>query len=345
MLYSLENVKKVYGSRAVIDIGELAVEAGKIYTLIGPNGAGKTSLLKILAFLDKPTEGRILFQGTPVSYRKNHLTELRRSIVLLDQSPIMFSGSVVKNIEFGLRVRKVPKKEREARVDEILEKVGMSYFRNIEARNLSGGETKRVALARALVLQPDVLLCDEPTANVDNENQEIILDVLGQLNKERTCSVIFSTHYLSQAQKLADHTLLLQHGSLSDITSENIFRFEVVGRRDGLNICQLNGQLSLLLPDAMVSQKKGTTKLHLNPRRIQLDPPELQVGEGNVVAGHVAELRQDRGRVQLTVNIGVLLRVEQPLAEYLRLRPVLGQKVNVCIPHGAIRSSGITPRK
>ncbi len=134
----------------------------------------------------------------------------------------MFTGSVWKNVEFGLQVRKVPSKARRRRIEKALELVGMEGFADYDARGLSGGETKRVALARALVLEPEVLLCDEPTANVDNENQEIIINIIERINKERKGSIIFSTHYLSQAQRLADHTLLLQNGTLSNIVNYNV---------------------------------------------------------------------------------------------------------------------------
>ncbi|WP_457577166.1 energy-coupling factor ABC transporter ATP-binding protein [Desulfomarina sp.] len=212
MLYKLENLKKNFGSRTILDLDHLEIETGKIYTLIGPNGAGKTTLLKILAFLDKPSTGRMTFRGQPVKMSEQHLHSLRRQVVLLDQNPILFSGTVRKNVGFGLRIRKIEPRERERRVQEMLALVGMEEFIDYDSRGLSGGEVKRVALARALALSPGVLLCDEPTANVDAKNQEIILDTLERINRQKGRSIIFSTHYLSQGQRLAHHTLLLQNG-------------------------------------------------------------------------------------------------------------------------------------
>ena len=115
--------------------------------------------------------GRWISARTRVCYTENDLLELRRQVVLVDQSPLLFTGSVAKNVEFGLRMRKIPAAERKKRVIEALELVGMAGFIEAEAHRLSGGETKRVALARALAVGPQVLLCDEPTANVDSENQ------------------------------------------------------------------------------------------------------------------------------------------------------------------------------
>jgi tungstate transport system ATP-binding protein len=342
MLYNLENVEKTYGNRTVLSIPELDLEPGKIYTLIGPNGAGKTTLLKILSFLDRPTGGHIRFRGEAVGYRKDSLLELRRKIVLLDQSPIMFSGPVLKNVEFGLKVRKVAKKQRLARVMRALEIVGMGHFLDYEAKSLSGGETKRVALARALVAEPEVLLCDEPTANVDNENQEIILNVLDEINKEHGCSVIFSTHYLSQAQRLADHTLLLQDGALSDLVNENIFRIKVVGRKNGTAVCQLSGQVFLEFPESFLPPGHDAAKLFIDPGKIELSPGRAESDEGSLLSGHLTELIQDRGQVRLCVNVGVNLNLILPLGRYRVLKPVIGDKVNLRIPHTSLTCTKIT---
>jgi len=222
MLYELESVKKIFASRTVLDLDRLELEQGKIYTLIGPNGAGKTTLLKILAFLDRPSSGRMIFRGQPVKMSEQHLQSLRRQVVLLDQNPILFSGTVRKNVEFGLRIRKMERRKREQRTKEMLALVGMEEFIDFDSRGLSGGEVKRVALARALALSPEVLLCDEPTANVDAENQEIILDTLERINRQKGRSIIFSTHYLSQGQRLAHHTLLLQNGVVSSVDNPHI---------------------------------------------------------------------------------------------------------------------------
>ncbi len=213
-LYELNNVKCIHGSQAILDINRLNIEAGTIYSLIGPNGAGKTTLLQILAFLDVDYQGVLTFCSRPVDNNSKQLLDLRRRVVLVDQYPLLFTGTVWKNIEFGLKVRKVSAEERKERIERVLEQVGMTAFIQADARTLSGGETKRIALARALVLNPEVLLCDEPTANVDKENQEIILNILAQMVKEKKKTIIFSTHSLSQMQKLAEKTIQLEAGCL-----------------------------------------------------------------------------------------------------------------------------------
>ncbi|MBV5306754.1 MAG: ATP-binding cassette domain-containing protein [Desulfobulbaceae bacterium] len=213
-LYELQGVTREFKGRKVLDLPHLAIESGKIYSLIGPNGAGKTRLLNILAFLDRPTSGEIDFCGEQVTYCKQGLLALRRRVVLVDQYPILFTGPVWKNVEFGLKVRGVARQARTDRVHEVLSLVGMEDFFKAEAEKLSGGETKRVALAMALAVRPEVLLCDEPCANVDEENQKIIIQILDRINREQSTSIVFSTHYLAQGRSLAHGELHLEHGRL-----------------------------------------------------------------------------------------------------------------------------------
>jgi tungstate transport system ATP-binding protein len=338
-LYDLQDIIRRHGNRTVLSIPVLSIEAGKIYTLIGPNGAGKTSLLKILSFLDLPTSGSMQFMEERVILNEKNLYELRRDVVLLDQSPIMFTGSVFTNIEFGLKVRKIPAAERKKRVQDAMHLVGMEKFADYDAAGLSGGETKRVALARALVLQPKVLLCDEPTANVDSENQEIILDILKTTNRSRATSVIFSTHYLSQGQRLADHTLLLQHGSLSDLVNENIFQVTVQNSSENERICQLTGQLFLRLPEHAVPKEVEKGKLHIDPSQIICSFDKQDRAGENELRGHVIEMSQQNGNVRLVVDVGVKLSVYLEMKEYRRERPAIGDKLSVRIPRKSMAFS------
>lgn len=336
-LFELQGVKRKHGRRTVLDIDHLEIDPGKIYTLIGPNGAGKTTLLKILSFLDIPTSGSISFMGQNIKFTKKSLYKARKKVVLLDQYPIMFTGSVFKNIEFGLKVRGISSPIRAKKIGEALELVGMERFRNYDARGLSGGETKRVALARALVLEPEVLLCDEPTANVDGENQDTILKIITRINRTRKTSIIFSTHYLSQGQKLADHSLLLQYGKLSDLVAENIFRTTIVAREQETIRCQLTGQLSLILPIEILPQETTVAKIHIDPEQISCNPnQENDVKAGNTIKGHISELSQESGRVRIGVDVGVRLVLFQAMQEYLQQKPGIGEKVTIYIPNSSI---------
>jgi tungstate transport system ATP-binding protein len=235
-----------------------------------------------------------------------------------------------------LKVRGVAEAEKKDRIQQALALVGLERFKNYNARGLSGGETKRIALARALVLQPEVLLCDEPTANVDGENQEIILETIEKINREQNTSVIFSTHYLSQGQRLADHSLLLQHGTLSDIANENIFRITIAGIEGEKMLCQLTGQLMLRIPVMAMPEENSLTKIHIKSRLLTYGSAKGQRGDGNVVQGHVTEIVQESGSVRIGVNIGVKLLVTVPMDTYLKSRPAIGEKLEVFIPDEAL---------
>jgi tungstate transport system ATP-binding protein len=170
MLYTLIGLVKIYDGRKVVDLENLSIEKGRIYGLIGPNGAGKTTLLEILAFLLKPDDGEFYFNDIKVDTRVSTLN-YRREVVLLQQYPVMFSTSVIRNVEFPLKVRGVERNRRKVAANELLAMVGMSHFAGASAHKLSGGETQRVAIARALACSPEVILLDEPTSGVDIENR------------------------------------------------------------------------------------------------------------------------------------------------------------------------------
>lgn len=308
MLYELTNVTRTFGSRTVLEIDSLSFEARRIYALIGPNGAGKTTLLNQLAFLDQPSSGQLCFQSSAVSYDHATLTRLRRQVVMVDQNPILFSGSVWRNIEFGLKVRKIALQERRRRIEYALERVTMADFAHRDVHGLSGGEVKRVALARALALEPKVLLCDEPTANVDREHQEIILKILSHANSVRHTTIIFSTHYLSQSRQLAHRTLLLQNGRLSKNLEENIFGVRLVRRGDELQCCLGDHLLPFTDPDGLAGENRQM-RAHIDPAQVRLSPVEQKNSTGSGIAGRVIALTWENSKIRITVDIGPKLQV------------------------------------
>ncbi len=344
MLYDIKGLKKIYGERTVLDIHDLELEQGKIYTLTGPNGAGKTTLLKILALLNTPTAGVMKFLEKKVQFSAKGFTQQRQSVVLLDQNPIMFTGSVRNNVGYGLKVRKVGRKEREKRVFEMLDLVGLSKLSGNDGQALSGGETKRVALARALAVDPQVLICDEPSANVDKENQEIILDTLARINKERGTSIIFSTHYLSQGHRFADKALLLQNGSLSDLLNENIYRSWVIEKNAETALCQLSGRVLLQVP---VGKLEGASEV-----KIWIDPAAVHCSlaakgeqkkeeKGNSLSGHLLEVGRHNSMVRLSIDAGVQLVIHVSYDYYRKMSPLVGDKLTAIIPDESIRCTSI----
>jgi tungstate transport system ATP-binding protein len=336
MLYELTGLEKVLGGRRILDIQRFSIRSGHIYSLTGPNGAGKTTLLKILAFLDRPSAGEIRFCRKKVVQDEGELLDLRRQVVMVDQSPLLFTGTVADNVEFGLRMRNIPVPVRKKRVTEALEQVGMEQFVRAEAHRLSGGETKRVALARALAIRPQVLLCDEPTANVDSENQKIILDILAEINRQEKTSIIFSTHYQSLEQQLAHFSLHLQHGHISEHQADNVFHAELIERGRQRSTCRLANMVVINLPTRIVPAEP-LFSLRIDQGKIRLaektgggDPA------GSLVEGRVAQIRAESGAIEVKLDVGIILELMLSRKIY-DARPVLvGEVVAVVTPDDAV---------
>lgn len=329
MLYELSRLTQIFKERKVLNIDHLSIEKGKIYALVGANGAGKSTLLNILAFLEKPTSGEIRCYGNPVRYQRQELLNLRRRIVQVDQYPIHFTGSVQQNVAFGLQVRKIPRKTRENRVEEVLKLVGMEEFRGQDARKLSGGESKRIALARALAIEPEVLLCDELTANVDVENREIILNILDRINKETQTSIVIATHYLSQIRRLAHHTLVLENGSLVKTMNENIFRCQRINKEEGVFVCEGDNEVPIYLPHNQFQGMKKYCRIHIQPKGIKFLAKDEQTKEKNVLIGQIIQIEKKQNAIRLTIDCGIKLHAMLTMDEYLQKQLMIGEKRRV----------------
>ncbi len=211
-LYQLNDVEQVYAGRTVLDVERLAVMTGEILAVVGPSGAGKSTLLRLLNFLESPTVGTILFEGQPVP--AGPPLALVRRVTTVFQRPLLLSRPVRDNVAYGLLLRGAT---ADGRVNEALERVGLTGLAGEAAHKLSGGEMQRVALARALVLRPDVLLLDEPTANLDPYNVGLIESIVREQNATHLTTIVLVTHNVFQARRLAHRAGLLLGGNLIEL--------------------------------------------------------------------------------------------------------------------------------
>ena len=169
--YHLKEIRAFYRENLALEVDELTIASGRLHILAGPNGSGKSTLLSILAFLMKPDHGQVVFAGTQIDWQRKQLAGLRKRVTLLHQHSFLFSGTVSANVAFGPKARGMAKEDVQRAVRESLAMVGLDGFESRNARHLSGGEARRVALARALACQPEVLLLDEPLAHVDKRER------------------------------------------------------------------------------------------------------------------------------------------------------------------------------
>lgn len=214
-LYQLRNIQHCYGERAVLDLPALDIERGEVLALVGPSGAGKSTLLRLLQFLETPTRGVIIFDGERLNGQID--LRVRRSVVTVFQTPALLDRSIFDNVAFGLQLRGRPARDK---VWDALDQVGLRHLARARARTLSGGEAQRVALARAIVLQPRALLLDEPTANLDPYNVNLIEQLI---RTHSDMTIVLVIHNVFQAKRLADRVGLLLNGQLIELATADRF--------------------------------------------------------------------------------------------------------------------------
>jgi tungstate transport system ATP-binding protein len=194
--------------RALLDCISLRVEAGPKTVILGPNGAGKSLLLRVCHGLIAPGEGSVRWLG-PQAARH------RRRQAMVFQDPVMLRRSVRANVAYALRLRRVPRAEREARVALVLERTGLAALAAAAAPVLSGGEQQRLALARAWALEPEILFLDEPTASLDPGATAAVERIIEDVH-EGGCKIVMTTHDMGQARRLADEVVFLHDGRIEE---------------------------------------------------------------------------------------------------------------------------------
>lgn len=291
----------------------LTIDEGEIVALLGPSGAGKTTLLRLIAGLEKPDRGRILFHGQDITGVPPH----QRSFGMMFQEYALFPHrDVAANIAFGLEMQKIERHLREKRVAEVIELVGLHGFNRRTVDSLSGGERQRVALARCLAPQPRLLLLDEPLASLDLQLRERLANEIRTILKRLAITAIFVTHDQSEAFAVADRIAILHEGRLQQCASpEELYRHPAstavasfLGFRNLLSLSADN--LHDLLPaagewpiPAQNATGNQSTMLLIRPDAASLTAQTPQ-GDDAIVLDGVVERRRFQGRFyQLTIAV------------------------------------------
>ena len=221
-LIQIHNLSTQRGGKNVLKVDNLAIYPDETLAVIGPNGAGKSTLLLNLAHLLKTSHGQILFRGQPIE-AMNDLS-YRRKIALVLQEPLLLDGTVFNNIAAPLRYRRMPRSEVTERVNTWLERLGIEQLRHRSAKQLSGGEAQRTSLARALAIQPDLLLLDEPFSALDAPTRQHLLHDLRTLLIDTRVATVFITHDQDEALSIGDRVAVILGGSLRQVgTPSQVF--------------------------------------------------------------------------------------------------------------------------
>jgi molybdopterin-binding protein len=334
----LAQVRVVRGARAVLDVPELSVSRGEILVVIGPNGAGKSTLLRVLGLLEAPAGGAIRFQGERVSPGDG--LAVRRRMASAFQEPLLADTTVRDNVAMGLRFRGVPAEETAPRVARWLARLGIAALADRQARTLSGGEAQRAALARALVLDPELLLLDEPFSALDQPTREAFIEDLGAILRADRITTVLVTHDRGEALALGDRVAVMMDGRLLQVGSPSqVFRgpvSEVVARFVGVEtildcrVAEYDGEVAVLevggqrIEVAQPATPGEPVRVCLRPEDVTLlasEPGRPESSARNQLSGRVLRLVPSGPHLRVNIDCGFVLAalVTHRSAEALRL--------------------------
>jgi tungstate transport system ATP-binding protein len=327
---SLNLVEQVYAGRRVLAIEALALEPGSVTALVGPNGAGKSTLLRLLACVESPTRGTVTLDGRAVRDRRDRRWA-RQRVTLVEQRPFLFGGSVRKNLMYALALHGVARPDAEARLARALDRLGIAALRDRRARALSEGEIQKVAIARALALEPEVMLLDEPASAADQTSAAALYRVLDE-ERARGAALCFASHQLEDAYRWSDRLLALTDGRTSPVTPENLFRVHLP-EGSGTRVVEAGP-----LPITVHTDRTGPAILALSPDDILVSDRPLHSSARNTFPGRVRRISEDgRGGVTLVVDVGVDLTVRITHAALAELGLTIGSPAVLSIKSMAVR--------
>lgn len=303
--------------------------------VIGKSGSGKTTLLKILAGLLEPSEGKLIFKES------ENLSNLRQRVTMVFQTPQFLKGTVNTNLSYGLRIRGIPEEEIEKRISNALDLVSLRDYGERDAKNLSGGEQQRAALARALILDPEVLLLDEPTSNLDPVNVGLITEILVQESAKRL--VIISTHDLDQVKRIAKHVIFLEDGAVTEegdpYELDSVQRFTENVYTGTSNVEDEVSQVHV--GDIVIrtsSPLTGRVSLHVRPQDIILSMDWIETSARNQFRGPITGVNERNGVVIIDIDVGEVFSVQITRKSFNEMDLKLGEPVNI-----SFKASSVIP--
>jgi tungstate transport system ATP-binding protein len=261
----IKNLEKRYNKKFNLHIDYLFSEENKILALIGPNGSGKSTLIKIINLLEKPDCGSIYFDDANILGSNIDKAEIRKKMAVVFQEPLLFNTSAYNNILLGIKVRKIKLSHVKDKFDYLVQKLKIASLLQRSIKYLSGGEKQRVSLARALVLDPKLLLLDEPLANIDQQSRESLRLDLFEVLKSFGKSVIYVTHDRNEAMILADNIAVINNGRIEQFGSKD----EVLKRPANEFIAKFVG-VETLVNGVVIESKNNVCEVKVKNSRADL---------------------------------------------------------------------------
>lgn len=284
----LRDVAVRYHGRTALTVDTLDIHAGDHVAVVGPNGAGKSTLLRLLALLEEPTGGTVLVRGSPAPRRGAELLALRRRFAVVLQGAPLCDTTVYRSVAMGLRFRGVRGGEADRRVRRWLERFGIGHLAERRARSLSGGEAQRTVLARAFVLDPEVLFLDEPFAALDAPTRDSLLNDLELILREAQTTVVTVTHDRDEAARLADGLVVLVDGRVRAAGAKE----ELLRRPPNRETAELFGFTVLAGADGLVAVPPGGLTAGHGPVAFTLEVERVvDLGYQRRIRGRVGDTR------------------------------------------------------
>ncbi len=349
-LIEIVDLTQRHGSKTTLSSISLSIEKSEILAIIGPTGAGKTTLLRLIDQIDTPASGKVLFDGIEVTRRLR--TNVRRQISMVLQKPVVFDASVYDNVAYPLKVRKYDRKNIPEKVNAMLKTVGLDGYQKRKARTLSGGETQKVALARALITDPQLLLLDEPTANLDPVSLNSIEELILQFNRDNGMAIVIATHEMAQGQRLAHRIGVMMEGELIQVGKpgdifyapsdlrvarfvgvENILKGRITTNEGGLARIEVNGHGL----EAVTDHRPGD-EVHvcIRPEEVAISLEATSGSARNAFSGEVTliALSGPIARVEMDCGLTLVAIITKRSAEELGLR--VGRQVHASFKASAV---------
>lgn len=332
--YELNNIKYSRGNFS-LTIDSCAIEQGKIYSVVGPNGSGKSSLLNLLAFLQKPTSGNIKFNGNDVTQTSTaEILSIRRQTGYLLQSPYLFNMSVADNVAYGLKIRNLSRDQIKERTNSILNRFQIDHLAKRNAHTLSGGEAQRVALARTLVLDADVILLDEPAADVDHATVQMTEHLIKETCKEKNATVIMTTHSQDQAYRMSRNIISIINGAIHGIAYENVFERPCRRNSDGTSSASITDKLAFTISHA---PNEGRVTIAIDPEDILLSEQKISSSALNTFAGTITRIDASEWGLRVFVDIGCILCIALTKKSLESMKLNIGSEVWTTFKASAIK--------